>query len=46
MMRLRVAAQFTTLMIFIGYAGWNAFSFQTMPGMIVDESKEKKEDGK
>ena len=46
MMRLRVAAQFTTLMIFIGYAGWNAFSFQAMPGMIVDESKNKKEDGK
>ena len=43
MMRLRVAAQFGTLMIFIGYAGWNAFSFQAMPGMIVDESKEKEE---
>ena len=43
MMRLRVAAQFTTLMIFIGYAGWNAFSIQAMPGMIVDQSKEKKD---
>ena len=46
MMRLRVAAQFGTLMIFIGYAGWNAFSFQAMPGMIVDESKQKKEERK
>ena len=46
MMRLRVAAQFTTLMIFIGYAGWNAFSIQAMPGMIVDQSKEKKDGGK
>ena len=33
-------------MIFIGYAGWNAFSFQAMPGMIVHESKQKKEEMK
>lgn len=32
MMRARVAAQFTTLMIFIGYAGLNAFNLDIAPG--------------
>mmetsp|Transcript_13298 Transcript_13298/g.21826 ORF Transcript_13298/g.21826 Transcript_13298/m.21826 type:complete len:150 (+) Transcript_13298:78-527(+) len=35
MMRLRVASQFATLMIFIGYAGMNAFTFELAPGMAV-----------
>ena len=35
MMRLRVASQFATLMIFIGYAGMNAFTFDLAPGMAV-----------
>ena len=34
-MRLRVASQFATLMIFIGYAGMNAFTFDLAPGMAV-----------
>mmetsp|Transcript_34047 Transcript_34047/g.74655 ORF Transcript_34047/g.74655 Transcript_34047/m.74655 type:complete len:137 (+) Transcript_34047:115-525(+) len=44
MMRLRVAAQFGTLMIFIGYAGWNSFNFKAMPGMIVDDDAERKKE--
>mmetsp|Transcript_24419 Transcript_24419/g.36992 ORF Transcript_24419/g.36992 Transcript_24419/m.36992 type:complete len:148 (+) Transcript_24419:78-521(+) len=35
MMRLRVASQFATLMIFIGYAGINAFTLDFAPGMAV-----------
>jgi len=35
MMRLRVGSQFATLMIFIGYAGMNAFTFELAPGMAV-----------
>ncbi len=35
MMRLRVGSQFATLMIFIGYAGMNAFTFDLAPGMAV-----------
>lgn len=35
MMRLRVGSQFATILIFIGYAGWNSFSFQFAPGMAV-----------
>ena len=34
-MRLRVGSQFATLMIFIGYAGMNAFTFDFAPGMAV-----------
>ena len=44
MMRLRVAAQFGTLMIFIGYAGWNSFNLKAMPGMIVDDDAERKKE--
>lgn len=32
MMRLRVGAQFTTLMILIGYAGMNSINFNIAPG--------------
>ena len=35
MMRLRVASQFATILIFIGYAGWNSFTFDFAPGMAV-----------
>mmetsp|Transcript_21601 Transcript_21601/g.52181 ORF Transcript_21601/g.52181 Transcript_21601/m.52181 type:complete len:192 (+) Transcript_21601:36-611(+) len=35
MMRLRVGSQFATLLIFIGYAGWNAFTLDLAPGMAV-----------
>lgn len=35
MMRLRVASQFATIMIFIGYAGMNAFTLDFAPGMAV-----------
>lgn len=35
MMRLRVASQFATLLIFIGYAGMNSFTMQLAPGMAV-----------
>lgn len=33
MMRLRVGSQFATLMIFVGYAGMNAFTLDLAPGM-------------
>lgn len=35
MMRLRVGSQFATLLIFIGYAGMNSFTFDFAPGMAV-----------
>ncbi|KAL7521346.1 hypothetical protein ACHAWX_006019 [Stephanocyclus meneghinianus] len=35
MMRLRVGSQFATIMIFVGYAGWNSFTFDFAPGMAV-----------
>ena len=35
MMRLRVGSQFATIMIFVGYAGWNAFTLDLAPGMAV-----------
>jgi hypothetical protein len=35
MMRLRVASQFATILIFIGYAGMNSFTLQLAPGMAV-----------
>lgn len=35
MMRLRVGSQFATIMIFVGYAGWNAFTLDFAPGMAV-----------
>ena len=31
MMRLRVGSQFATILIFIGYAGMNAFTWTTSP---------------
>ena len=34
-MRLRVAAQFATIMIFVGYAGVQAVNFKIAPGMAV-----------
>mmetsp|Transcript_31686 Transcript_31686/g.66632 ORF Transcript_31686/g.66632 Transcript_31686/m.66632 type:complete len:174 (-) Transcript_31686:402-923(-) len=37
MMRLRVGSQFATILIFMGYAGWNAFSFELAPGMAAHE---------
>ncbi len=33
MMRLRVGSQFMTIVIFVGYAGMNAFTLQLAPGM-------------
>ena len=33
MMRLRVGAQFATILIFMGYAGMNSFTFEFAPGM-------------
>lgn len=35
MMRLRVGSQFATILIFMGYAGWNSFTFDFAPGMAV-----------
>ena len=35
MMRLRVGSQFATILIFIGYAGMNAFTLDLAPGMAV-----------
>ena len=32
-MRLRVGSQFATILIFVGYAGMNAFTFDFAPGM-------------
>mmetsp|Transcript_7810 Transcript_7810/g.10682 ORF Transcript_7810/g.10682 Transcript_7810/m.10682 type:complete len:133 (-) Transcript_7810:357-755(-) len=49
MMRLRVGAQFATLMIFIGYYGFSQFNLGIAPGMAApptpgDATKQKKED--
>ncbi|KAL3784546.1 hypothetical protein ACHAW5_003763 [Stephanodiscus triporus] len=33
MMRLRVGSQFMTIVIFVGYAGMNAFTLEFAPGM-------------
>mmetsp|Transcript_49854 Transcript_49854/g.149907 ORF Transcript_49854/g.149907 Transcript_49854/m.149907 type:complete len:122 (-) Transcript_49854:489-854(-) len=41
MMRLRVAAQFSTLLIFVGYAGMNAFTLNPRPKQYGEEEKEK-----
>lgn len=30
-----MGSQFATIMIFVGYAGWNAFTFDFAPGMAV-----------
>mmetsp|Transcript_12711 Transcript_12711/g.18550 ORF Transcript_12711/g.18550 Transcript_12711/m.18550 type:complete len:142 (+) Transcript_12711:99-524(+) len=48
MMRLRVGAQFGTLMIFIGYAGMNAFNLDISPGYHGNsgEEKDSKQDGR
>ena len=46
MMRLRVGAQFGTLMIFIGYAGLNAFNFNVAPGYHGDKNGEEEENAK
>eukprot|EP01083_Nonionella_stella_P077771 212516_1 len=42
MMRLRVGAQFGTLLIFMGYAGLNSFNFEVAPGYH-PKDEEKKE---
>ena len=42
MMRLRVGAQFGTLLIFMGYAGLNSFNFAIAPGYH-PKDEEKKE---
>lgn len=42
MMRARVAAQFVTLLIFVGYTGLDKFDFTIAP--MYQRSKEKKED--
>lgn len=42
MMRLRVGAQFATLMIFIGYAGMESFNVAFAPGYHPKEEEEKK----
>mmetsp|Transcript_6658 Transcript_6658/g.8423 ORF Transcript_6658/g.8423 Transcript_6658/m.8423 type:complete len:135 (+) Transcript_6658:103-507(+) len=41
MMRLRVGAQFSTLLIFIGYAGINAINFDVMPGYHGKDGEKK-----
>ena len=45
MMRLRVGAQFATLMIFVGYAGMNAFNMDIAPGYHPKRKNDDK-DGK
>lgn len=40
MMRLRVGSQFATILIFIGYAGMNAFSWDLAPGMSAHEQQQ------
>lgn len=42
MMRLRVGAQFGTLLIFMGYAGMSAINFDISPGYHPKGDKEKK----
>lgn len=42
MMRLRVGAQFATLMIFIGYAGMESFNLAIAPGYHPKKDKEDK----
>ena len=42
MMRLRVGAQFATLMIFIGYAGMESFNVAIAPGYHPNDEDEKK----
>ena len=42
MMRLRVGAQFATLMIFIGYAGMESFNLAIAPGYHPKDDKDKK----
>lgn len=41
MMRLRVAAQFSTLLIFVGYAGMNAFTLNPRPKQYGEDGEEK-----
>jgi hypothetical protein len=41
MMRLRVGAQLGTLLIFIGYAGINAFNLEIAPGYRAKEHQEE-----
>lgn len=41
MMRLRVAAQFSTLLIFVGYAGSNAFTLNPRPNQYGKDEEEK-----
>ena len=41
MMRARVGAQFATIMIFIGYAGREAFNVDVMPGYHSKEEEKK-----
>lgn len=41
MMRLRVGAQFLTLMFLMGYAGMNAINFSIAPGYHGDKDKKK-----
>ena len=40
-MRARVGAQFATIMIFIGYAGKDAFNVDIMPGYRPKEEEKK-----
>ncbi len=42
MMRLRVGAQFATLMIFIGYAGMESFNLAIAPGYHPKDEKDEK----
>eukprot|EP00553_Chaetoceros_curvisetus_P000103 CAMPEP_0204624898 /NCGR_PEP_ID=MMETSP0717-20131115/10661_1 /ASSEMBLY_ACC=CAM_ASM_000666 /TAXON_ID=230516 /ORGANISM="Chaetoceros curvisetus" /LENGTH=135 /DNA_ID=CAMNT_0051640447 /DNA_START=115 /DNA_END=522 /DNA_ORIENTATION=- len=43
MMRLRVGAQFGTLLIFIGYAGLNAINFDVAPGYHPKDDKKDRQ---
>ena len=49
MMRARVAAQFGTLVVFMGYYGLNNFDFKMAPmyqaAHANDDDEKKKEDG-
>mmetsp|Transcript_13483 Transcript_13483/g.31341 ORF Transcript_13483/g.31341 Transcript_13483/m.31341 type:complete len:169 (-) Transcript_13483:213-719(-) len=49
MMRARVGAQFATLMIFIGYYGWNSFDFKLAPmyqaSKQLEQQKKQQKDG-
>lgn len=44
MMRLRVGAQFGTLLVLIGYAGLNAVNFSITPGYHGDDKRKEEQE--